>query len=91
MSHVTVTDLTCSHTNQPWFLIKISFQVKKIITLSRQSLVEEIVNVAQLMILLCLRVWLQNVNPLEENEKFAVDPKPKMKNSPNKINALLAS
>ena len=46
---------------------------------------------AQLMILLCLRVWLQNVNPLEENEKFAVDPKPKMKNSPNRINALLAS
>ena len=43
----------------------------------------------QLMILLCLRVWLRNVNPLEENEKFAVDPKPK--NSPNKINALLAS
>ena len=46
---------------------------------------------AQLMILLCLRVWLRNVNPLEENEKFAVDPKLKMKNSPNKINALLAS
>ena len=44
---------------------------------------------AQLMILLCLRVWLWNVN--EENEKFAVNPKPKMKNSPNKINALLAS
>ena len=46
---------------------------------------------AQLMILLCLRVWPRNVNPFEENEKFAVDPKPKMKNSPDKINALLAS